>query len=287
MNVSVLKEYIGQAQDNPIFKVVLGAIIAITLVFTFRKLIRTFFRRTDFLSERNEQTIESMFNSIIKYTATFGFIVYVLHVYGVKVGSILAGAGIISVIVGFGAQSIIRDLIAGVFLLYEKQLHQGDWVIINNTHQGSVEEIGLRFLKIREWSGALLTINNGLILTIANLNISKMRIIERVTISFYEDPQKVTNVLEQACVRLNNELDTLLKKDDQGIAIEPFSFYGMTSVNDGYRGYQYAITGLCKDDVYFTTGKQTRQIIAQSLYSENIQMAEQQVDLRNSNAKRE
>ena len=69
----------------------------------------------------------------------------------------MAGAGIVGVIVGFGAQSLIKDILAGIFLIYEKQLHKGDFITVNNTFNGAVEEVSLRYLKVREWSGKLLT----------------------------------------------------------------------------------------------------------------------------------
>lgn len=258
----------------------LGAIVFYLLVIVLRKIIRSFFKRTRFISDKKERTIESVLNSTIRYVATFGFIIYVLQVFDVRVGSILAGAGVIGIIVGFGAQNLIKDLLAGLFFLYEKQLHQGDWIEVNNTYSGVVEDIGLRFLKIRQWSGVLVTISNGQIQTIENYNIDKMRVVEHVTVSFYEDPKKVFSVLEQICVHLNEELNIYLKKDENNEPIEPFSLYGMSSLNDQFRGYKYTVTGLCDDHVYFTAAKETRRIIAEALYEMNIQMAEQHIDMR-------
>lgn len=68
-------------------------------------------------------------------------------------GKILAGAGVAGIVIGFGAQSLIKDVLAGVFLIYERQPHKGDYVTVNNLFNGTVEEIGLRSPQIREWSG--------------------------------------------------------------------------------------------------------------------------------------
>ncbi|MRH44626.1 mechanosensitive ion channel [Aquibacillus halophilus] len=269
--------------NNIATHIVIGALFAIILYQVLKRLVGSFFKRTDFLNEKEESTLESMFISIVKYVVTFGFIVYVFSLFDVEIGNILAGAGIIGIIVGLGAQSLIKDLLAGLFLIYEKQLNKGDWVKVNNLHSGVVEDIGLRFLKIRQWSGVLLTISNGQVQTIENYNIEKMRVIENITTSFQEDPKKIFTLLEQICVRLNQELSDYLKTDALGAPIEPFAVFGMSSLNDQYRGYQYTITGLSDDLFYFTAAKETRRIIAETLFDNKIQMAEQHINLGEQN----
>ncbi|MBO8157101.1 MAG: mechanosensitive ion channel family protein [Bacillaceae bacterium] len=280
--VTETTKFLSEWFENPIFQLITGAIITVLAVYIIKRLVQSFFRRTDFLEERKEQTLESMINSIVRYTATFGFIIYTLMVFGAPVTQVLAGAGILGVVLGLGAQSIIRDMLSGVFLLYEKQLHKGDFVSVNNTFNGTVEDIGLRFLKIREWSGKLLTISNGEIKTIQNYNIEKMRVIENVTTSFYEDPKKVFATLEVACRRMNNELDTYLKRNPAGESIEPFQVYGMTSLNNDFRGYQYTVIGLVDDQVYWTAAKRVRQILAETLYEHQIEMAEQHIEIKSA-----
>ncbi|UOR13410.1 mechanosensitive ion channel family protein [Halobacillus amylolyticus] len=267
--------------------IIVCAIILFIAVIIIRKVIRSFFSRTSFIEERKEQTLEAMINSIISYIALISFIIVVLSQLGVDIGRILAGAGIIGVIIGFGAQSLIKDFFAGLFLLYEEQLHKGDYITLNNMHHGTVEDIGLRFLKIREWSGKLLTISNGQIHTIENYNFEYMRVIENVTTNFREDPRTVFNALEKTCERLNEELAIYLKRDLTRKTIEPFQVYGMTSLNDHYHGYQYTITGVVEDLVYWTASKETRRIIAETMYDHNIAMAEQRVQVQSYTTKEE
>ncbi|KGX92977.1 mechanosensitive ion channel protein MscS [Pontibacillus halophilus JSM 076056 = DSM 19796] len=249
------------------------------LVRVIRRSIRSFFDRTDFIEERKEKTLESMINSLVSYTATFGIIVYLLSVAGVPIAQMLAGAGVLGIVIGFGAQSLIRDLLSGVFFLYEKQLHKGDFVSINDQFIGTVEEIGLRFLKVREWSGKLLTISNGQITTIQNYNIGHMRVIEKVTVSFKEEPNRIFQLLEEICDTLNEQLTPYLKKDLKDDPLQPFQVYGMTSLNQEHRGYEYTIIGLTDDLTYWTAGKEARRIIAQRLYEEEIEMSLQHIDI--------
>ncbi|WP_243291619.1 mechanosensitive ion channel domain-containing protein [Bacillus sp. FJAT-47783] len=266
---------------NPFIEITLAGIILIVVVQLVNKFVHNFFKKTDFIEERKEKTIESLIRSITKYVATIGFIFYFLSKFVEDLGSILAGAGIAGIVIGFGAQSLIRDILAGIFLIYEKQLHQGDFITINNTFNGTVEEIGLRSLKIREWNGKVLTISNGEIKQIQNYNIEKMRVIERAVVSFNENPDLVFSVLEKACQTLNEQLSHQLKKDSSGAIIEPFQIYGMTSLNAHFHGYEYTITGLVDDSFYFDAAKQTRKIVAQTLYDHHIKMAEERLLMTN------
>lgn len=273
-------EWWEQIQESKTIVILTYAVVLFTIVMASRRIIRSFFNRTDFIEEKKERTLESMFNSIISYTAIIAFIMLVLDQF-TEINKLLAGAGVIGIIIGFGAQNLIKDFFAGLFLLYEKQLHKGDFITLNNTFHGTVEDIGLRFLKIREWSGRLLTISNGQISTIENYNFQYMRVIENVTTNFRQDPKEVFAALEAACGRLNEECSDYLKKDLKDEAIEPFQVYGMTSLNDEYRGYQYTVTGVVHDLIYWTAAKETRRIIAETMYERNIAMAEQRVEMRN------
>jgi moderate conductance mechanosensitive channel len=270
-------EWVKEVFQYKITEIILVGILAWLGVTIVNKLVHNFFQKTDFIEERKEQTIESMIRSLTRYTATLGFIFYTLSQFVDNFGKLLAGAGIVGIIVGFGAQSLIRDILAGIFLIYEKQLHKGDFVTINNTYNGTVEEIGIRVLKIREWSGKLLTISNGEVKQIQNYNFERMRVIERVVVSFRENPERVFTILEKACEQLNKELQHCLKKDATNCIIEPFQIYGITSLNAQFRGYEYTITGLVDDQLYWTASKEARRIIAQTLYDHGVQMAEEQM----------
>ncbi|MDC3418173.1 mechanosensitive ion channel family protein [Aquibacillus salsiterrae] len=266
--------------DTYFLKLLFAAALALITYFLLKRVILLFFNHTHLLKDKNENTLESILISLFKYSTTIGFIAYSLTVFGVEFGNLLAGAGVIGILIGFSARSIIQDLITGLFILYEKQLKQGDYIRINSKHEGVVENISLRFLRIRKWSGSLLSISHAKVNTIENYNKEKMRVITQLTVSFYEDPEKIIYLLEQICARLNEELDYFLLKDERGISLEPFTMYGLTSINDDYRGYQYTITALVKPEQYFTAKKQAEYWIAKTLYESGVRLAEQYIDTR-------
>lgn len=267
-------DWLNQLHEYKLTSILLAAIIAWLSAFIINKLVHNFFQRTNFIEERKEQTIESMVRSLTKYTATLTVIFFAISQYVVNFGRVLAGAGILGVILGFGAQSLIRDILSGIFLIYEKQLHKGDFITVNNTFNGTVEEIGLRFLKVREWSGKLLTMSNGEVKQIQNYNIDQMRVIERVVVSYRENPAKVMEVLEIACEKINQINQKCLKMDESNCVVEPFQVYGMTSINANFRGIEYTITGLVDDTLYWDAAKEARRIIAQTLYDYEVKLAE-------------
>ncbi|MFZ3591414.1 mechanosensitive ion channel domain-containing protein [Bacillus sp. DJP31] len=90
-------------------------------------------------------------------------------------------------------------MLSGLFLLYEKQLQKGDFVTVNNTFNGTVLGYWARFLKVREWSGKLLTISKGEIKQIQSYNIDRVRVIEKVVASYRENPNHVFTALEEVC----------------------------------------------------------------------------------------
>jgi len=263
-----------------LISILIAAVIARVIVFIINKTVHNFFLKTHFIEERKEQTIESMIRSLTKYTVTISFIFFAISQYVSNFGRILAGAGVVGVIVGFGAQSLIKDILSGIFLIYEKQLHKGDFITINNTFNGTVVDIGLRFLKIREWSGKVLTISNGEVKQIHNFNIDQMRVIERVVVSYRENPERVFEILEIACEKMNEVHKPCLKLDHSNCAIEPFKVYGMTTINSGYRGIEYTVTGLVDDAYYWDAAKGARRIIAQTLFDYEIKLAEDTMLLR-------
>jgi moderate conductance mechanosensitive channel len=257
-----------------LISILLAAIIARVIVIIINKTVHNFFLKTHFIEERKEQTIESMIRSLTKYTVTISFTFFAISQYVSNFGRILAGAGILGVILGFGAQSLIKDILSGIFLIYEKQLHKGDFITINNTFNGTVVDIGLRFVKIREWSGKVLTISNGEVKQIHNFNIDQMRVIERVVVSFRENPERVFEILEIACESINEVHQPCLKLDHSNCPIEPFKVYGITTINSGYRGIEYTVTGLVDDAYYWDAAKGARRILAQTLFDYQIKLAE-------------
>lgn len=277
-----MKETFIDILKSKTFDILIVAALLWVGVFIINRFVQAFFKRTDFIEERKEKTIESLVRSLTRYSATIGFILYVVSMFVDDFGKILAGAGVAGIVIGFGAQSLIKDIVAGIFLIYERQLHKGDYVTVNNLFNGTVEEIGLRSLQIREWSGKLLTISNGEVRQIENYNINYMRITESLLVSFKEDPERVYRVLEEACDMLNQELRDSLKRDEFLNPEEPFQVHGITSLNKINRGIEFTVKGMVKDQDYFSASLTVRRVLVRQLYQHNVQMLEEAIRVEKS-----
>ena len=118
----------------------------------------------------------------------------VLKELGVEIGPILAGAGIVGVAVGFGAQNLVRDLLSGFFFILENQIRVGDVAVINGTG-GLVEEINFRTLVLRDLEGATHIFPHGTVTTLCNKTRDWSGYVFDVGVAYKEDTDRVCEVL--------------------------------------------------------------------------------------------
>jgi small-conductance mechanosensitive channel len=282
MSIQQINEFLQAVLENNITQLVIGGIFIFIITVFLQRLVRSVLSRTKIMDGKESDTLISLLQSIIKYIAVLGFLFFALSVFGLDVGGMLAGAGVLGIIIGFGAQSLVQDLLAGFFIVYEKQLQKGDWVIVNEAYEGVVEEVGFRVLKIRDWSATVISINNGQVRSVENFNKNKMRVLERVTVSYYEDPSRILRILEEICDELNHELKDYLKQNVSGQPIEPFTVLGVDSINDQHQGYRYIISGLVGDLNYFSNARSVRTTIAKHMYKNNVKMPQQAIHITES-----
>ncbi len=113
------------------------------------------------------RTLQSLLRSLVNYTLLFIAVVMVLEVVGLNIGALIAGAGVAGMAIGFGAQRLIRDVIAGFFILVEDQYSVGDRITVGAV-TGDVLEIGMRVTRLRDEVGKLVILANGDISTVTN-----------------------------------------------------------------------------------------------------------------------
>jgi moderate conductance mechanosensitive channel len=132
----------------------------------------------------------------------------ILVTIGVNLGPLIAGAGIIGVALGFGAQTIVRDTLSGFFILVENQFDVGDTVQLETTGGpviGTVEQLTLRVTSIRSYDGTLNTVPNGNINVTSNKTRGWGRAIVDIRLSFDEDVEKVRTILQELFDEISGE----------------------------------------------------------------------------------
>lgn len=151
------------------------AIVIVVALITRAILLRAINRLTKHAvssSSRSDQraaTVSRLLHGAISTTVWIISLITILAIAGVNVGPLLASAGILGVALGFGAQTLVKDYIAGIFLILEDQFGLGDEVEIG-TIRGTVVDVALRVTQVRDGDGRLWYIRNGEILNVANHN---------------------------------------------------------------------------------------------------------------------
>ncbi|MCA1056606.1 mechanosensitive ion channel family protein [Rossellomorea aquimaris] len=169
----------------------------------------------DNYSKRNDvsagraQTLLSLSKNIVGYVLIFIFFVTILQIFGIQVTAILAGAGIVGLAVGFGAQGLVSDVVTGFFILLEKQVDVGDYVT-TGSFSGIVEEVGLRTTHIRGFDGTLHYVPNREITSISNHSRGNMRALVDIGISYDDDIDKAIAVLQQVCDKIAQEDENII-----------------------------------------------------------------------------
>ncbi len=188
----------------------IGSLLRIVLIYILARVVikvvnplvkRTLSHARENISERRTKTLESLLLSVIRYVVGFAAVLAVLGELGVDTTSVLAGAGIVGLAIGFGAQNLVRDVITGFFFVFEDQFAVGDYVTAGG-EGGIIEEMGLRVTKIRDFSGTLHVIPNGTVGKTTNHSRGNMRAMVDVSVAYEEDIERVLEVLERVSQEL-------------------------------------------------------------------------------------
>ena len=156
---------------------------------------------------RRKQRAETM-GAVLKSVASFAILVIVvimsLSELSVNVGPLIAGAGIVGVALGFGAQSLVSDFLSGLFMLFEDQYGIGDVVDLGDA-TGTVEAVTLRVTRLRDVNGTVWYIRNGEIRRVGNQSQNWARSVLDVVVGYGEDLTRIRRVLEESCHALYDD----------------------------------------------------------------------------------
>ena len=130
--------------------------------------------------------------------------VLVLSEVGISVAPILGAAGVVGLAVGFGAQSLVKDYFTGFFLLLENQIRQGDVVKLGE-HSGLVEEVTLRYVRLRDYDGHVHFVPNGQVGSVVNLSRGHAQAVIDVGVAYREDLDRVMAVMRQVAQALRED----------------------------------------------------------------------------------
>ena len=166
-------------------------------------------------------TLIPLLRSVSKYVIYFISGVMVLRELGVDTTAIIASAGVVGLAIGFGAQSLVKDVLSGAFLLFEGIISVGDSITVGE-HSGTVEVVGLRNIYLRKFSGELRVIPYGEVTSFGNFNKGYMRAIVEVGIAYEQDVERGMKALE--------EIANKWAEENKDIVLEPPIVQGVLSL---------------------------------------------------------
>lgn len=159
------------------------------------------------LNQRTEQraaAIGTLLRSVITITVWTVAVLTILPLLGINVAPLLASAGVIGVALGFGAQTLVKDYLSGIFLIIEDQFGVGDVVDVGEAI-GTVEEVALRYTRLRDMSGVVWYVRNGEILRVANRSQGWTLAIVDIPIAYNENLDRVREIVELVAVDMDED----------------------------------------------------------------------------------
>jgi len=214
----------------------LRILLTIVIAYIAIKLLRVGLERLEglltFAAERTEiassaanrrvKTLLGVIRTIAVVLIWFMVVLISFSHVGINIGPILAGAGIVGLAVGFGAQNLVRDLVSGFFMILENQIHVGDVAVINGTG-GLVENISFRTIVLRDLEGVVHVFPNGTINTLSNRTKEWSACVIDIRVAYKNDTDRVVEIMRAVGATMQEETAF------SGLMLEPIEVLG---VND-------------------------------------------------------
>ena len=163
--------------------------------------VRIASRLDDRESVQRAETLGRVIRYLIAVVVSAIALMLVLGEFGVSVAPILGAAGVAGLAIGFGAQSLVKDYFTGFFLLLEDQVRQGDVVKLGE-HAGLVEEVTLRYVRLRDYDGNVHYVPNGMVTTVVIMSRGFAQSVVDIGVGYREDVDRVMTVMREVAAEL-------------------------------------------------------------------------------------
>lgn len=164
-------------------------------------------------------TMKNLIASALKYILAFVAAFWALSIIGVNVSTLFASVGVMALIIGFGAESLIADVITGLFMIFENQYNVGDIIELDG-YRGTVVNIAIRTTSIEDSGGNIKIFNNSDVRNIVNLSADSSRAVCDIPIPYEADIDEAEKVIEQLCVELTHDYPTVFEKKPECVGVQ-------------------------------------------------------------------
>lgn len=201
-----------------ILAVVLGVIAVEGLLTFILKHIKT-------RSHRAESVL-SVVASVLRYVAAVVIICWVLSIIGLNMSAIVISVGILAMIVGFSAESLIADLVTGAFIVFEGKYNVGDIIEVDG-FRGKVTEIGIRTTSLTDDGGNIRVVNNSAMQNIMNRSGNVSTCVSDIAVGYGTDLSALCEILPEILAKIKNENGELFPGDIRYLGLQNFGEYGL------------------------------------------------------------
>lgn len=215
--------------------------------------------------DKRKATVIGLINNIIKYIIIIIVVLLILSTYGVNTTSIIASLGALSVIVGLAFQDIIKDFLAGIFIIFDNAYAVGDYIEING-FKGEVISLGLKTTKIKSYTGEVKIISNSSFIEVINYNLNNSKVVVKIPFHYKEKIDKIEKVLNKVKEEIEKNKD-VCKMELLGV-----DEFAESSIN-------YAILIECKPMKHIAVKREVLKIIKTLFDEEKIEIPYNQLDV--------
>jgi small conductance mechanosensitive channel len=220
---------------------------------------------------KREATLKSVFKTLAGFIIWVIGILLILGQLHVNIAALATGAGLIGIVIGFGAQKLIQDFLAGMFIVMEHQYRIGDYITLNagGNISGTVEDFTIRITKLRDMDGNLNIVSNGAAITAINYTTGFGNINLDIRVSYDADIDEVEKIVNEEC-------EALGKSDKwQDEIIDPITFLRVNSLDES--AVNFKIFGKVKTGQQWSMGSDLQRRLKKAFEKHDIKIPYQQI----------
>ncbi len=224
-------------------------------------------RRKNNFQYKRESTIINLIKNIIKYIIAIVLILAILNVYGVKTSTIVASLGVAGAIIGLAFQDTLKNLLAGISIIFDNHYMQGDIVTING-FKGEVISLGLQTTKIKEYDGRVMIINNSLITSVINHSMYDTKLIISLPVAKNIELDKLESILKNVSAKVEE-----MKEVKSNVV-----FLGIEELNANK--YIYKVEVDCEANNHYGVNRAFMKYLKEEYEKNNINVPSELIEIK-------
>lgn len=218
------------------------------------------------------ETLSKNLYTVIRFIVGFIIVMIVMDMLGINTRSIIATAGIGGVAIAFGAQTLVKDIVTGVIIIIDDTFRVGDWIIAGGV-EGTVETLGMRHTKIRDYDGSLHTIPNSQITNVQNLNSGPIKFECDIYLSYDVPYEEALDIVNSVSKKLKEE------EDLSEYIVEDVSLFGIMEIRES--SYVAKTTAVAVPGYQWVLARRERKLIIDEIYHRDLNPSIQVVAIAN------